>query len=404
MGGLIQLVATGVQNVYLTGDPQISFFKAVFKRHTNFSMECIEQNINGDPANYGTSTITISRSGDLVQEMFLEADTQNQTWNRDYVYPAERMISTCVLLIGGQQIDVHYQRWWRLYSELYHDESKKTLYSKIVNSEDGIQKVYLPFIFFFNRNPGLAIPLIGLQYHEVKLDITWTNLNTYVQQSTVKCWANYIFLDTKERNLFARKSHEYLIEQVQYTGATKVTKNVPTNVRLEFHHPVKELIWCFDDGAPVNRWLWNVTSGTPEAWSGYAGNPWGTQPHESLGVMRMGHGHWYGEVRDGPLDTFKMLFNGADRFGTQDGKYFNQVQPYYHHTGNPVPGIYSYSFALKPEVLQPSGTCNFSRIDNITAVPKTKNFPGTPIHMQMFATSYNVLRIISGMGGLAFAE
>lgn len=407
MGGLIQLVATGAQNVYLTGDPQISFFKTVFKRHTNFSMECIEQNINGEPSNSGTSSITISRSGDLVREVFLEGDTVGtKNWDRDNVYPAERMISSCELTIGGQQIDVHYQRWWRLFSELYHGESKKTLYSKLVNSEEDSTKVYLPFIFFFNRHPGLALPLIALQYHEVRLDITWTNqVSNYFDVTTIKCWANYIFLDTKERNLFARKSHAYLIEQVQYTGAAPVVKNGPTNVRLFYDHPVKEIIWCFDEGSSDGRFLWNFTGRNEEVfcdvrrYSVLSPNP---QPHESLGVVRFEDNESLGEVRDGPLSTFKLLFNGADRFGTQAGKYFNQIQPFDHHSGNPMPGIYSYSFALKPELLQPSGTCNFSRIDNITAVPTMKDKNNTS--MQMFATNYNVLRIMQGMGGLAFAD
>ena len=416
MGGLIQLVATGAQNVYLTGDPQISFFKTVFKRHTNFSMECIEQNINGEASRDGTSSITISRSGDLVREVFLEATLKDRAagWRKNDVYPMERLIASCELMIGGQQIDVHYQRWWRLYSELYHGESKKTLYSKLVNSEGpDAQIAYLPFIFFFNRHPGLALPLVALQYHEVRLDITWTpwEVETYVDVATIKCWANYIFLDVKERNLFSSKSHTYLIEQVQYTGAAPTPKNGTTKVRLFYDHPVKELIWCFPLGIGGDR-LWNMTarlhrwvySGATR-YSIYTPNP---QPHESLGVVRFEDDQYFGEDTYGPLSTFKLLFNGADRFGTQAGKYFNQIQPYYHHSGNPIAGVYSYSFALKPELLQPSGTCNFSRIDNITAVPTMKNLSGGDVEMpelmEMFAINYNVLRIMQGMGGLAFAD
>ena len=172
------------------------------------------------------------------------------------------MISSCVLSIGGQQIDVHYQQWWRLFSELYRNDAKKTLYSKMVNTENRNQTAYLPFIFFFNRNPGLALPLIALQYHEVTLDITWrSNMANFVDPDSVRCWANYIFLDKKERQIFAKKSHNYLIEQVQFTGHEGITANESTKIRLHYHHPVKELVWCFipANGVPDDRYLWNMT-------------------------------------------------------------------------------------------------------------------------------------------------
>ena len=413
-GGLMQLVAYGAQDVYLTGNPQITFFKAVYKRHTNFAMECIEQVINGTPALNGRSSVTISRNGDLVQEMFLEAPmTDGQSINSGTVYPMERIVSDVELSIGGQRIDKHYQRWWRLFSELYHDHAAKDKYSKMTNmeSEGATETGYLPLIFFFNRNPGLALPLIALQYHEVRLDFTWSAEIGAVTAGSIKCWANYIYLDTKERRLFAQKSHEYLIEQVQFTGSEAATVGNSKNIRLNYNHPVKELVWCFEsmDGS-LDANLWNMTGNVQQVIAAStdtvlltAGAV--TQPHESLGVVRLTTG-CLGEVTDGPLSTFKLQLNGQDRFTAQDGKYFNQVQPYYHHSGNPVPGVYSYSFALKPELHQPSGTCNFSRIDNATAVPTLK---ATAIvheksNMAMFATNYNVLRVMSGMGGLAYSN
>jgi hypothetical protein len=105
----------------------------------------------------------------------------------------------------------------------------------------------------------------------------------------------------------------------------------------------------------------------------------------------------------GPLNTFKLVLNGQDRFKEQKGKYFNQVQPFQHHTGSPYAGVYSYSFALKPEEHQPTGTCNFSRIDN-AQVAVTMHTAQDATTMHMFATNYNVLRIQSGMGGLAFSN
>ena len=416
----MQLVAYGAQDVYLTGNPQITFFKAVYKRHTNFAMECIEQVINGTPAAGGRSSVTISRNGDLVQEVFLEAPiAAAQSGTTATVYPMERIIADCELSIGGQRIDKHYQRWWRLYSELYHDHAAKDKYSKMTNSESSAagETGYLPLIFFFNRNPGLALPLIALQYHEVRLDFTWSaaEVATAITAASLKCWANYIYLDTKERRLFAQKSHEYLIEQVQFTGTETATIAGTKNIRLNYNHPVKELVWCFaKDSTAAN--LWNMT-GNVTVLAGATNAFYGThgavpQPHESLGVVRLagaGTINGVGESINGPMSTFKLQLNGQDRFTTQDGKYFNQVQPYYHHSGCPVPGVYCYSFALKPELHQPSGTCNFSRIDNATAVPTLKattaaDRPSMKDDMAMFATNYNVLRVMSGMGGLAYSN
>ena len=178
-GGLMQLVAYGAQDVYLTGNPKVTFFQAVYRRHTNFAMETIEQTVNGTPANSGRVSVTIARNGDLVGDMYVEmkakativptsavasGDVNDDNW------AAERAIKDVELSVGGQRIDKHYQRWWRLYSELYLDESKKLTWGKMTTPGANGGKMYLPLIFFFNRNPGLALPLIALQYHEVRLD------------------------------------------------------------------------------------------------------------------------------------------------------------------------------------------------------------------------------------------
>ena len=182
----MQLVAYGAQDVYLTGNPKVTFFQAVYKRHTNFAMENIEQTVNGTASNSGRVSVTIARNGDLVSDMYVELKAKATVLKtagdvNDDCWAAERAIKDVELSVGGQRIDKHYQRWWRLYSELYLDESKKAVWGKMtspsVNGERtgadaGLPagKMYLPLIFFFNRNPGLALPLIALQYHEVRLD------------------------------------------------------------------------------------------------------------------------------------------------------------------------------------------------------------------------------------------
>ena len=444
-GGLMQLVAYGAQDVYLTGSPKVTFFQAVYKKHTNFAMENIEQTVNGTASDSGRISVTIARNGDLVGEMYMELETSKNVYTTtnstaDTVWCAERAVEDIELTIGGQRIDKHYQRWWRLYSELYLDEAKKVQWGKMTSTFSGADeefttgrgKVFLPLIFFFNRNPGLYLPLIALQYHEVRLDFDLgSNYTSYFGNQAPKIWANYVYLDTEERRRFAQKGHEYLIEQVQHTGTDSVQKDGTKQVRLSYNHPVKELVWCYSNTATVgvsNR-LWNfcgpaesnvtMTVDQSKGADENAANVHQFRPGVGGGVPHMlvsnasTQHQWVEEgiqannlASFGPLKNFKLILNGQDRFKEQSGKYFNQIQSFNHHSGNPYPGIYSYSFALKPEEHQPTGTCNFSRIDNAQVQVELKSgaFASDAPAQYMFATNYNVLRIQSGMGGLAFSN
>lgn len=418
-GGLMQLVAYGAQDVYLTGNPKVTFFQAVYKRHTNFAMENIEQTVNGTASNSGRVSVTIARNGDLVSDMYVElkakdaiVKTATAAGALDDCWAAERAIKDVELSIGGQRIDKHYQRWWRLYSELYLDESKKATWGKMTSPAVNDGQMFLPLIFFFNRNPGLALPLIALQYHEVRLDFDLSSeFSSYSDGTTFKVWANYIYLDTEERRRFAQKGHEYLIEQVQHTGTDALaTAGNTKQIRLSYNHPVKELVFCADRGSVSAANLWNFTSTdvyvTTDASEGLAVSTSSQMSPSLIGAPQILVGDadaTWTEESSGPVDTFKLVLNGQDRFKEQTGKYFNAVQPFQHHTGSPVPGVYAYSFALKPEEHQPTGTCNFSRIDNAQVAIKTKA-GATATNLNMFAVNYNVLRIQSGMGGLAFSN
>jgi hypothetical protein len=468
----MQLVAYGAQDVYLTGQPKVTFFQAVYKRYTNFAMEAIQQTVNGSATNSSRVSVTIARNGDLVGDMWLQMKPLGQGTNAlhqnlvklstnaalDTNWLAERAISAVELTIGGQRIDKHYQQWFRLYSEVFNTDSKKLMYDKMTslsvteavnNLLETTTSVFLPLIFFFNRNPGLYLPLIALQYHEVRLDFDLTAYYTnYFGTNPVSVWANYVYLDTEERRRFAQKGHEYLIEQVQYTGGDtctvggSVSTTNPSLIRLTFNHPVKELIWCYQSpnfgsaaGTETNA-LWNFSTsmsnvnvlcsvagtdfsalsdanvrpnaaGVPRLVSTNASSLW---TEDGFDYSSAGSGYAVG-----PLSTFKLVLNGQDRFAVQPGKYFNQYQPYQYHSGCPYPGIYVYSFALKPEEHQPSGTCNFSRIDNAQANISLKGLaangfssgagaPPSSLTQRMFAVNYNILRIQSGMGGLAFSN
>jgi hypothetical protein len=464
----MQLVAYGAQDVYLTGQPKVTFFQAVYKRHTNFAMENIQQTVNGTPSNSGRVSVTIARNGDLVGNMYVrlqptQASASNLTSTNttiDMNWVAERAIAAVELTIGGQRIDKHYQTWFRLYAEVFLGESDKINYGKMCSSPSpvadatNVNSVYLPLLFFFNRNPGLYLPLIALQYHEVRLDFDLTAYFTSYFGSSAQVfevWANYIYLDTEERRRFAQKGHEYLIEQVQHTGGDSITAtggnpNSQT-IRLSFNHPVKELIWCYQNTtSTATNSMWNFSTscanvnitcaasplyapgilphaaGCPRLFSNVLVNGTGTAAagQATSATQYLSNIYWIEEgstnaiaatgsqsglsaVEVGPLYNFKVVLNGQDRFKEQTGKYFNQYQPFLYHTGTPYPGIYVYSFALQPEEHQPTGTCNFSRIDNAQVAINLKSNYTTPLQ-KMFAINYNILRIQSGMGGLAFSN
>jgi len=344
-GGLLQLVAYGAQDVYLTGNPQITFFKVVYRRHTNFSIESIQQTFNGNAGKGKRVTCQISRNGDLVHKLYV-VFTHDAS-----ITDARKCIKKVEVEIGGQLIDRQYGDWMTIWNELTLPAGKKNGYEEMIAETNA----YVPLEFWFCRNIGLALPLIALQYHEVKINIEFDADNDFTDATL---WADYIFLDTDERRRFAQLSHEYLIEQVQFTGGENLSSTDTTlNAKLSFNHPVKELIWQRKAGAS----------------------------YKSTG-------------------NAKLMLNGNDRFAERNAMYFTHVQPYQHHTNIPPQDQYInvYSFALKPEEHQPSGTLNMSRID--TAQLKLSFAADTEGEVKIYAHSYNVLRILSGMGGLAYSN
>jgi hypothetical protein len=436
-GGLMQLVAYGAQDIYLTGNPQITFFKVVYRRHTNFSMELIEQTLNGSVAASARLTATISRNGDLVHRMYVNWNPDAAMGNAtdvDFCYPSFTLLKEVEVEIGGQQIDKHYGHWLTAYHELTSpntacsfpsictgsgavtggaqfatsipvngtggteipvrptQEQAMAFHCKCTNKAAVLEEcsAWVPLQFWFNRNPGLALPLIALQYHEVKCIIqlctdaqlfAGTNTAGGISLSELKLWAEYIYLDTDERRRFAQVSHEYLIEQLQFQNSAP-----STSIDLNFNHPVKELIFSGDrtsDGGP------NGSIAT----------------HTRLKISGSGDAR---EVKASAATgtAVGLKLNGHDRFAAQHLDYFTRTQVWQHHTGNggvqKTDSLAVYSFALKPEEHQPSGTCNFSRIDN--AQLTFSNSPQTGVNVRVYAVNYNVLRIMSGMGGLAYSN
>ena len=527
-GGLMQLVAYGAQDVYLTGNPQITFWKVTYRRHTNFAMESIEQTFNGQ-ADFGRRVqCTVSRNGDLAYRTYLQITLpeinqddggSDNCLARWLDYPGEQLISMVEVEIGGQRIDRQYGDWMHIWNQLTLTSEQEAGYHKMIGQTSQLTyltdpafanvatacgasnvpeavcaprqalpetTLYIPLQFWFCRNPGLALPLIALQYHEVKINIEIRPLdeclfavktvstggtnnqkvaNAYAKSLVAaSLYVDYVFLDTDERRRMAQNPHEYLIEQLQFTGDESIGSS-SNKVKLNFNHPCKELVWvvqpdlhvaycdsfigsrvlhkalgaqpfnytdaidalpntilAFGSRAQSGTAAGNVidndglfNDGMPGTAAGAvpAADKTGLDSASADGVSDAGvfvlaetalNMHCWGE---NPVVTAKLQLNGQDRFSEREGTYFDLVQPYQHHTRNPDTGINVFSFALRPEEHQPSGTCNFSRIDNATLqlVVSAAAIGGVQTaKVRVYATNYNVLRIMSGMGGLAYSN
>jgi hypothetical protein len=347
-------------------------------------MEAIEQTFNGS-ADFGKKvSVTVSRNGDLITKCYLNAELPAQELLNNYISEVGHyLMKSCEVEIGGQRIDKHYGAWLAIWSSLSTPAGKSVEYqAKMIEGGDSLNEArscIIPLQFWFCRHTGLALPLIALQYHEVKFAIEFEALaNLCVAGhaseapagsiSSASLYVDYIYLDTEERRRFAQISHEYLIEQLQFTGDESIS-GASNRVKLNFNHPVKELIWVCQDA--------------DESASSFA---------DSDG--------------QNPCEAAKLQLNGHDRFSQRNGSYFNIVQPFQHHSNIPATGINCYSFALKPEEQQPSGSANMSRIDNATLqlTCSALMYGGNSPVVKVFATNYNVLRIMSGMGGLAYSN
>lgn len=547
-GGLMQLVAYGAQDVYLTGSAQITFFKVVYRRHTNFSVEPIPQTFNGAPDFGRTVTCTINRSGDLITNMYAAIKLRAVTGAEGSEFGYVRRVGLAIVQhykieIGGTKLDEQYGDWLNIWYELSHKVGQERGFARMVGdvSElttiDAISKpqyqLYVPLQFWFNRNNGLALPLIALQYHDVRVTIDFrpaAQCINVASSATAPAIAmdeaqlviDYVYLDSEERKRFAQASHEYLFEQLQFTGSESVA-GITNKYRLNFNHPSKFLVWAphlekystaneyvaYTTGADweaareryakvmwlatragltqstVNNVVVYTISGasanngevwTPaaDAWvsgidakvtaqaifaADISGTPVSMAANlenvvlltnnftmddlslitaDALGAFGtatdvanafgtansftvLDHFNYGNKLdrSDNPVVAAKLQLNGSDRFQERDGHYFNYVQPWQHFSNTPADGINTYSFALKPEDHQPSGTCNFSRIDNATLNLRlgSQNQDGDSTYLtstvggsnsnsllNIYTVNYNVLRVMSGMAGAAYSN
>lgn len=560
--GEMQLVAYGAQDLYLTGNPQITFFKAAYKRHTNFASEYIRQDFETQPS-FQTKSRTIAkcklgRNADLISDIYLVYDLPNIYSDAD-IYNAkvkerndnfrwinnlgENIIYKTQLFIDGLLVDEQYGLWMNIWNELTIPLSKRKSYDAMIGNISSLNnpfkyygninggtipqpsinayRLYIPLPFWFCSNPGLAVPLVALQYAQLYVHVefnplndlftlgnpplapkavftsnypfrgsangpqgvlnTLSNINTlsstdypgYTDENIFwkfvnggltsnntwhqQCYldVNYIFLDKDEREKFAQVSHEYLITQVQSSrfrlnNVSEGLKGSMNILNLNLQHPVKELIWVVrrNDVDFRNQWnnyticpyqynfndnqkfMYDIFSGHLTGTAGYGGYLYDPNLYKSF---------YYDIYMVKPTDlsqdpnkyvenhkneafnqdinimyNAKLIFNGNDRFSRKDNNFFNYVQPYKHHTTSPSPGVNVYSFALHPEDHQPSGSCNMSRISNVQLELALRRYNNTisnttiteyeGYEVFLFAVNYNVLRIMGGMGGLAFAN
>ena len=425
-GGLIQLIAKGKSDVYITGNPQFSFFKSVYRRHTNFTIESIEQSVHGLSVGECNAHTKLSRSGDLITNIWIEAlldrgDAQGDN-STSYINWTDNtghaLIKECSISIGGQLIDKHDSNWLDIRSEIHdtftkewiglnkHAAKNPYLKSGSITSNNEKMKVYIPLHFWFCNNPGLALPIISLKKHDVEFKMTLRSVEKLLNSDTiapltytntipnVKVWCDYIFLDKEEKMKFLTEKRAYLIEQVQQGTYTMGNK-----VELKFNHPVKELFW-FTQNKQVSSASPNNVS--IDAASNTVGSM--TQYNDYFNYKNTQQGNTeniYGVRSNESFLSMNITMNTIERFSKRDATYFRLCQPIQSKHRLPTKLIYMYSFALEPEKHQPSGTCNFSKIDDIFMNFET-NIDHSNEHLKVYALNYNVLIVTSGMGGLVY--
>ena len=410
-GGLLQLVAVGKQDVFLTGNPQMTWFKMVYRRYTNFAIESQPMYFDGTPDFGKRITCNVPRRGDLLSQIILEVTLPAlhllDGTPVSYVNAVgHALIQEVTLEIGEQEIDRQTGEWMEIWSNYTTTKDKQTAFYNMIGKLDGYSpptlfgplKLYIPLRFWFCKNPGLALPLIALQYHPIRINLTLRPLNqlffsqalttplcTTLQVKPVSItdlmlWGDYVYLDVEERRRFVSSTHEYLIEQVQYTSPIPIAPGATSgSLRFEFNHAVRELFWYVQRDAM-------------------------TRYHEYFNFSSLGTFE-VGTRKDILLDAVLQL-DGFDRFQVRDAGYFRLVQPWQYHTVVPEESfMYSYSFALRPEDAQPSGSINASRMDSmvlqVNIEPSLVNSIGT-LHTRIYGINHNVLRIADGFGGVLF--
>ena len=404
--GLIQLSFSGPQDDYLTGNPQMTYFKSIYRSYSNFAKDIQKLQFENNVKFNSTHSCIIKNYGDLLSNLYLYVElpqlvstNNNENWAGYVNGVGFSLIESVSFEIGGQTIDTFDYNWLDIYNELY-DQTSDSLVSKFntdisVDENNYAQKLYIPLHFWFSKNYGNALPLIALEYHEIKVNVTFRkieeiiksdisnfsyetpNLNAYII-------ANYIHLDETEKRFFSNNKLEYLMEQTQILSTTDIQSKNSARVALNFSHPIKSIYWIICNDINTNP---NMKTGNN--WLSYTSN-------NSL----------YSET----FNTARITINGQDRITDMDASYYRSVIPYETRLYSPRKYIYTYSFSLHPTQNQPSGSCNYSKIGNsrsyleLTFNPINTVGGTTNGKIKVYAQNYNIFKVESGMGNVIFAN
>jgi hypothetical protein len=422
-GGLLQLVATGRQDVFLTGNPQVTWFKMVYRRYTNFSIESQIIQFDNQPDFGRRISCLLPRKGDLLGPLMLEISLPaiyDSVTGEPLSYTnaiGHALIQEISLEIGEQQIDRQTGEWMEMWSNYTIAEDKRQGWNNMIGKTTGTSQgnspstsvnlfgplnLYVPLRFWFCKNPGLYLPLLALQYHPIRINITLRPLSqlfvrdnpsdpvscdqtpTSASITSMNLYGDFIHLDVEERRRFVANDHDYLIEQVQYTNSIPIDAKASTvQIPVEFNHPLREMYWLVqrDIAANANQWF-NYTN------------------------LSIGESSSAKNSFQNLINNALIRIEGFDRFDIRNADYFRLVQPFQYHTVIPIDDfVYSYSFCFRPEDVQPSGSMNASRLDTINLQLQMNNTVSPArgsANCRVYALNHNILRIAQGFGGLLF--
>ena len=507
-GGIMQLVTQGAQDIYLVGNPSITYFKTVYKRHTPFGTEYI--NLFFDPAATFTptqqskATCEIDRNGDLIYDTYVSYELPAIFTNNKIPFGwvdsvGTKIINEASVRFDGTQIDIQTGDYMKVYYDINNGGTDQYKYYRLVgniselkssgqNLSDNINdqnlailayKLYIPLSFWFCTDVGSSVPLIALQYNRMYIDITFNQLNDLIRIGyppvspqrlfgdydntdfnitirnyllskgydqtnviyyfTQNNWtgnsniiANYIFLGDDERTMFAQTSHEYLITQTQFNFFQGLKKG-PNTVGTTFNHPVSEIIWYLtrDDLNLYNDW-YNFTglintnydslneylnklsiytnTYTNQSTKNALTNDYTPLIKKIIGELTTSYTNiqlqTYFSGYFNIMESFQPVLNNNDRATVFDSNFYKNLMQWKYHKGATVQPVYILPFGIDPGKLQPSGTQNFSRLDNQYFKINISNlYPiEEKFNCYMFARNYNILRIMGGIGSIVFAN
>ena len=398
-GGRIQLATTGLQDIFLTGDPDITYFQQVYKKHSKFALETVDNVFYNKSVNFGdTIRAVVERRGDLIRNIYFrielsEIDPSTIAYTNSI---GNAIVEYADLIIGGQVIQRINGEYMEIFNQMFVDESQQsgvTVTTGTTSSRTGLlafpsyRTFYMNLPFYFRRDDSLAIPLCALTLQEVEVEIKLRPLGEIVVQNAagvpnplsarilkVSMPVEYVFLQDDEKNYYKSHKLEQSITQLQMHTETIPPDIGEFQIRLPFINPVKELYMVIQNKSNVapdqNDWFNYTNNGKPQ------------------------------------LKSLQLDFNNETYINPDvaDDLFLRILQPMNRHTRVPSIYVYNYSFALDPENFRPTGQVNMSRIQNKLVTINLNESISQEREVRIYAKSYNILRVEHGLGGVLFID